>query len=73
MNLGSVRDQTQDDAFRFRGVRGPEHLIPFASRAAAVRSTWASSAWVPNRRLNDPSRSGWGSRIISASLQTGYR
>ena len=26
MNLGSVRDQTQDDAFRFRGVRGPEHL-----------------------------------------------
>ena len=25
MDLGSVRDETQDDPFRFRGVCGPEH------------------------------------------------
>ncbi len=33
-------------------------VIPFASRAATVRSTLASSATVPNRRLIDGSKLG---------------
>src|SRR5439155_24666054 len=42
--------------------------IPFASRAAAVRLTRASSPGVPNRRLIDRSSSVWSSMVIDASL-----
>src|SRR2546430_8288576 len=43
-------------------------LIPFASRAATVRLTRASSPGVPNRRLIDRSKSVYSSVVIDASL-----
>src|SRR5881397_3225659 len=44
-------------------------LIPFASRAAAVRLTRASSRRVPNRRLIDLSKSVWSSVVIDAPFR----
>src|SRR3989442_6482863 len=44
-------------------------LIPFASRAAAVRLTRASSATVPNRWLIDRSTSDRNSVIMDASFR----
>src|SRR5439155_21798918 len=44
-------------------------LIPFASRAAAVRLTRASSLSVPNQRLIDPSRSVYSSVVIDAPFR----
>src|SRR5256886_17496114 len=43
-------------------------LIPFASRAAAVRLTRASSPRVPNRRLIDRSKAVYSSVVLDASL-----
>src|ERR1700674_1247429 len=44
-------------------------LIPFASRAAAVRFTRASLLKVPNRRLIDGSSVGSSSLIICSPVQ----
>jgi hypothetical protein len=71
MHLGAIRNEIEDIRFASAASAALSTLIPFASRAAAVRATRAWVARVPNRRLIDGSRVGSSSLIIWPPVKSG--
>ena len=69
MDLGAVRDETQDDPLGFRGVRGPEHgdAVRFEGGGGPLHAGVVGQRCA-NRRLIDRSRSGRSSVIIERFL-----